>query len=67
MLPLTFADKADYDKVQPDDKISIVGLNEFAPGKVIIKTRNWNNKKQIGPYKDVSSFMSVAGIDTLCY
>ena len=40
MLPLTFADKADYDKVQPDDKISIVGLNEFAPGKVIIKTRN---------------------------
>ena len=35
MLPLTFADKADYDKVRPDDKISILGLKEFTPGKVI--------------------------------
>ena len=26
MLPLTFADPADYDKVGPRDKISIVGL-----------------------------------------
>jgi len=33
MLPLTFADKADYDKVRPDDKISIVGLESFTPGK----------------------------------
>jgi len=33
MLPLNFADKADYDKIKPDDHISIVGLNEFAPGK----------------------------------
>merc|ERR1711970_7478 len=35
MLPLTFSDKADYDKVQPDDKISIVGLADFAPGKPV--------------------------------
>jgi aconitate hydratase len=34
MLPLTFADKADYDKIRPDDKISITGLTTFAPGKV---------------------------------
>merc|ERR1719419_1539599 len=33
MLPLTFSDKADYDKVRPDDKISIVGLDDFQPGK----------------------------------
>ncbi|XP_069764848.1 aconitate hydratase, mitochondrial isoform X1 [Narcine bancroftii] len=33
LLPLTFTDPNDYDKVQPDDKVSIVGLNEFAPGK----------------------------------
>merc|ERR1711887_95127 len=33
MLPLTFADKADYGKVRPDDKISIVGLESFTPGK----------------------------------
>jgi len=33
MLPLTFADKADYDKVRPDDHISIVGLESFTPGQ----------------------------------
>lgn len=33
MLALTFNDKADYDKIQEDDTISIEGLTEFAPGK----------------------------------
>lgn len=33
MLALTFADKADYDKIQEDDTISILGLTEFAPNK----------------------------------
>ncbi len=33
MLALTFADKDDYKKVREEDKISIVGLNGFAPGK----------------------------------
>merc|ERR1739838_602809 len=33
MLPLTFANPADYDKVQPSDRISIVGLAGFAEGK----------------------------------
>lgn len=32
MLALTFNDKADYDKIQEDDTISIEGLTEFAPG-----------------------------------
>merc|ERR1712183_760603 len=32
MLPLTFNDKADYDKVRPDDKVSILGLETFQPG-----------------------------------
>ena len=32
MLALTFANKADYDNVQEDDKIDIVGLTAFAPG-----------------------------------
>jgi aconitate hydratase len=31
MLALTFADKADYDKIQEADTISILGLTEFAP------------------------------------
>lgn len=33
LLPLTFANAADYDKVQEDDRISIVGLAQMAPGK----------------------------------
>ena len=33
MLALTFADKDNYKKVREEDKISIVGLKEFAPGK----------------------------------
>jgi aconitate hydratase len=33
MLGLTFADKADYDKIQEDDTIDINGLTHFAPGK----------------------------------
>ena len=33
MLGLTFADKADYDKIREDDIISITGLAGFAPGK----------------------------------
>ena len=35
MLPLTFANPADYDKIQPTDKISLLGLKDLAPGKVI--------------------------------
>jgi aconitate hydratase len=32
MLALTFADKADYDKIQEDDSIDVIGLTNFAPG-----------------------------------
>lgn len=34
MLPLTFANPADYDKIQPTDKITLLGLKDLAPGKV---------------------------------
>jgi len=33
MLALTFADRADYDKIQENDRISISGLKTFSPGK----------------------------------
>ncbi|MBT2557139.1 aconitate hydratase [Hymenobacter sp. ISL-91] len=33
MLGLTFANKADYDLIEEDDTIDILGLTEFAPGK----------------------------------
>ena len=32
MLALTFADKADYDKIQEDDVIDVIGLTSFTPG-----------------------------------
>lgn len=32
MLALTFARKEDYDKVREDDRVSVTGLREFAPG-----------------------------------
>ena len=31
MLALTFADKSDYEKIQEDDTIDIIGLTSFAP------------------------------------
>lgn len=32
MLAITFADKADYDKIQENDSIDILGLTSFTPG-----------------------------------
>jgi aconitate hydratase len=33
MLGLTFVDNSDYEKIKEGDKISILGLRDFAPGK----------------------------------
>ncbi|MCH8326197.1 MAG: aconitate hydratase, partial [Bacteroidetes bacterium] len=33
MLPLTFADPSDYDKILENDKLDIIGLKELAPDK----------------------------------
>ncbi|KAG8233084.1 hypothetical protein J437_LFUL013084 [Ladona fulva] len=35
LLPLTFANPSDYDKIQPTDKISLLGLKDLAPGKPV--------------------------------
>lgn len=64
MLGLTFADEADYDKVQEDDTINFLDLTEFAPGKPlslefvhadgskdIIKANHTYNEAQIGWFK----------------
>ncbi len=40
MLGLTFANPADYDKIQEDDSIDIVGLTEFAPNKQLTVVLN---------------------------
>jgi len=49
ILPFTFSNIADYDKINPEDKISIVGLKELAPGKEVTakvsgKSGNWELK-----------------------
>jgi aconitate hydratase len=49
LLPLTFANPADYDLFQEGDKISLVGLAELAPGKDVkcVITHTDGSKKEI--------------------
>ncbi|MGH8978863.1 MAG: aconitate hydratase, partial [Acidimicrobiia bacterium] len=35
VLPLTFADTADYDKIRADDRVDITGLADLAPGSQV--------------------------------
>ena len=35
LLALTFPDPADYDRIREDDRISLVGLQDLAPGKPV--------------------------------
>ncbi|MBC8174816.1 MAG: aconitate hydratase, partial [Candidatus Marinimicrobia bacterium] len=35
VLALTFANPDDYEKIQEDDRISIIGLDKFTPGKLV--------------------------------
>ena len=64
VLALTFADPADYDKVQEDDTIETVDLDQMAPGKPItlkfthadgsedlVKTNHTYNENQIEWFK----------------
>ena len=64
MLALTFNDKQDYDKVQEDDTIDILGLTNFVPGQPLtmvlhhkdgstdaIKLNHTYNTQQIGWFK----------------
>lgn len=48
MLALTFADPADYDKIQPNDKLDIIGLESFAPGKnLTLIAKHEDNSKDV--------------------
>jgi aconitate hydratase len=40
MLGLTFADKADYDKIQEDDTLDIIGLTTFSEGQPLTLVLN---------------------------
>ncbi len=43
MLALTFVNKEDYDKVEEDDSIDIIGLNAFKPGSPLTVVLNHKN------------------------
>jgi len=46
VLTLTFSNNEDYSKILEDDKIDIVGLKEFTPGKQITIVLNHSDGKQ---------------------
>jgi aconitate hydratase len=64
LLPLTFSDPGDYDKVREDDKVSILGLVKLAAGKPVkvvfhhsdgtsdeLSCRHTLNEEQIGWFR----------------
>lgn len=72
MLALTFVNKDDYNKVQERDKISVIGLTEFAPGKNLtiellhpdgtkdsFEAAHTYNEQQIGWFKAGSALNSM--------
>ena len=74
MLALTFANKEDYNKVQEDDRIDVIGLTEFSPEKpltLVLHHRNGGedsitvhhtyNKNQIEWFK-AGSALNLMGI-----
>ena len=38
LLPLTFSDPADYDRIREDDRISLTGLKDLSPGRPVTCT-----------------------------
>ncbi|MCF6268706.1 MAG: aconitate hydratase [Melioribacteraceae bacterium] len=73
MLPLTFTEPSDYDKILENDRISIVGLSELTPGKhvdavithddgtsVEIKLNHTMNDNQIEWFKAGSALNLIA-------
>jgi aconitate hydratase len=48
MLALTFVDPADYDKIKGTDKVDILGLESFAPGKQLtLAVRHADGSKEV--------------------
>lgn len=77
LLPLNFKNPADYDKINPDDKIDILGLTELAPGKSVtmrVHPKNgkpWDselthtfNKEQIEWFKAGSALNKIKNAKT---
>jgi aconitate hydratase len=73
MLPLTFGNPSDYDKIKEDDKLSIIGITDLAPEKqlkLVIKHKDGSkdeamlnhtmNKTQIEWFKAGSALNLIA-------
>jgi aconitate hydratase len=73
MLPLTFANPDDFNKIKEDDKVSIIGLMDLAPNKqlkLIMKHKDGSkdeallnhtmNEAQIGWFKAGSALNLIA-------
>ncbi len=78
MLPLTFANPADYEKLREDDKVNIVGLTQLAPEtqlKLVIKHTDGTteeavlnhtfNESQIGWFKAGSALNLIAKLHNI--
>jgi aconitate hydratase len=46
MLPLTFVDPTDYDRIGEDDRLNVIGLSELAPGVPVTVEVNKPNGEQ---------------------
>ena len=73
LLPLYFVDTADYDKIKVDDRLSITGLSDLAPGKNLtvklkhadgstdsFEVRHTMSAQQIGWFKAGSALNQIA-------
>ena len=73
MLPLTFANPADYDKIKEDDKLSVIGISNITPDKqlkLVVKHKDGSideamlnhtmNKAQIEWFKAGSALNLIA-------
>ncbi len=74
ILPLTFADPADYERIHKDDRISLVGLADLTPGHPVrarVKGREGEfdlvlhhtlTEEQIGWFRAGSALNAAAGV-----
>ena len=56
ILPLTFSDKNDYEKIEQNDKITITNLDEISPGSIVTVTL----QKEDGSSVDITANHSLS-------
>lgn len=56
ILPLTFSDKNDYEKIEQKDKITITNLDEISPGSTVTVTL----QKEDGSSVDITANHSLS-------